>query len=116
MKLTSLPATRAWSERVAAFGHGESSVLTAREAFEVARQHEPVTLADPVVVDEGLEIGSPVAVLPDDYGRIPVVGTLLRADHERITVQRLAEGAGTVVVHFPRTGFVVTPADPGAAS
>jgi hypothetical protein len=48
--------------------------------------------------------------MPDDYGRNPVVGEITYASPQEVAVRRQADGAGEVVVHFPRAGFWVTPA------
>jgi hypothetical protein len=45
--------------------------------------------------------------MPDDYGRNPVVGEVTYVSPQEIAIRRQAEGAGSIVVHFPRAGFLV---------
>jgi glutathione S-transferase len=98
----------AWSERVKAIGHGRSTPMERKEALEIARAAEPETLAqaDPGEPN-GLAPGDRVTVMPDDYGRDPVTGTLVRSSAQEIAIRRSAPEVGEVVVHFPRAGFVV---------
>jgi hypothetical protein len=46
-------------------------------------------------------------VAPDDYGRVPVAGELLRLTIDDIAIRRTDPRAGEVVVHFPRVGYRV---------
>jgi glutathione S-transferase len=98
----------AWSERVKAIGHGQMKPMTGKEALDVARAAEPET---PASVDagepNGLKPGDKVMVMPDDYGRDPVAGTLVRSSAQEIAVRRRDETLGELVVHFPRAGFLV---------
>ncbi|MGL6224530.1 MAG: glutathione S-transferase family protein [Steroidobacteraceae bacterium] len=100
--------TAAWEARMRDVGHGQRSEMDAAEALAIARSSVPepgrgVPAGDP----SGLHMGQSVTVTPDDYGKDPVVGELLTLDHQRISVRRLDERAGEVVVHFPRLGYVV---------
>jgi hypothetical protein len=52
-------------------------------------------------------------VVPDDYGRDPVVGEIVSASIHAIAIRRVDERVGEVVVHFPRAGFYVLPAPDG---
>lgn len=100
-----------WYERVRALGHGSPLELSSREALDQAlgcasgtdSQLDP---GDP----SGRKPGDRVQVLPDDYGRDPVVGELVRCSAHEVAVRRTDERVGEVVVHFPRAGFVVLPA------
>ena len=56
---------------------------------------------------QGLKPGMTVSVMPDDYGRNPVTGEIVFVSPQEIAIRRPAEGAGEVVVHFPRAGFFV---------
>lgn len=103
---------RTWEERVKAIGHGDRQrEITPPEALEIAREARPLTpmradAADP----NGLKPDDVVAVVPDDYGKIPVTGTIVSLSAQHIAIRRKDERAGEVVVHFPRAGFLVTPA------
>jgi hypothetical protein len=50
-----------------------------------------------------------VAVSPDDYGKVEVLGEIVSLSAQHIVIRLLDERAGEVVVHFPRAGFVVIP-------
>ena len=55
----------------------------------------------------GWKPGDRVQVMPDDYGRDPVAGELVRSSANEIAIRRSAPEVGEVVVHFPRAGFLV---------
>jgi glutathione S-transferase len=100
-----------WAERVAAIGHGTRSQTTSQQALGVARTATSVVSAttdpqDPV----GRKPGQTVTVTPDDTGRDPVAGELVASDVHEIAIRRSDREVGEVCVHFPRAGFVVTPA------
>jgi glutathione S-transferase len=102
---------RAWEERVKGIGHGtRERELTSAEALEIAHNATPQT---PVATDagdlNGRKPGDRVQVTPDDYGKIPVEGTIVSLSAQHIAIRRKDERAGEVVVHFPRAGFLVTP-------
>jgi glutathione S-transferase len=105
------PKMQAWEERVKGIGHGtRERELTSSEALEIARNAAPQT---PVAADagdmNGRKPGDRVQVTPDDYGKIPVEGTIVSLSAQHIAIRRKDERAGEVVVHFPRAGFLVTP-------
>ena len=110
--LAEFPALLAWSERMAAFGHGSPSDMSPADALALARDAEPAT---PVEIDPrdplGLAAGASVDVAPmtrNDVER-PVRGTLHALSRDRIAIARDGDGCGRVVVHFPRVGYRVTP-------
>ena len=78
---------------------------TRREAIRSARDAEPATFIGEPVLPDGMALGTPVVVLPDEYGSGNVAGTLMGV-HE-IAVRRRTERAGEVVVHFPREDYSV---------
>lgn len=106
--LDPLPKLRDWEARIAAIGHGERTELAAEGALSIAAAGrsccEPLVLADAL---PPLDVGSSVAVEPDDYGAVPVYGELLRLTHHDIAIRREDVLAGSVVVHFPRIGYRV---------
>lgn len=94
----------AWFERVNAFGHGVYQAMSSAEAIALAAgrgHHAPVSINPEL----GYEEDEAVTVTPIDYAQDPVDGMLVGLSHERITVQRHDERAGTVNVHFPRIGY-----------
>ena len=85
--------------------------MTSGEALEVARTttssaEASVDPQDPI----DRKPGEAVAVTPDDTGRDPVIGELVTSGAHEIVVRRSNPAIGEVCVHFPRAGFVVTPA------
>jgi glutathione S-transferase len=110
-ELARTPRVSAWAERVAAIGHGRSTPMEPAEALAIARAAEPATARalDPEDPN-GRKPGDRVAVLPDDYGRDPVVGEVVAHSAQEIAVLRVDPDLGRIVVHFPRAGFVVLPA------
>jgi glutathione S-transferase len=109
--LSGLDRVQAWRGRVKAIGHGRRSELSGREALEIARTSQPDAApahdgADP----SGLAPGAPVVVMADDYGRDPIVGRLVAANRERITIARDEPALGVLNLHFPRAGFILAPA------
>jgi glutathione S-transferase len=95
-----------WHERVLAFGHGQPTKLTGEQAVAIAAAadgHE----ATQVQPGLGFEPGQAVTVTPTDYGMDPVAGTLVGLSADEVVLQRVDERAGTVHVHFPRTGYQI---------
>ncbi|MHB8528108.1 MAG: glutathione S-transferase family protein [Caulobacteraceae bacterium] len=109
--LAGFPTLNAWRGRIAAIGHGERSEMTSAQALEIAAAAEPAGF---VVHDQtdplGVAPGAPVTVSADDYGRDPIAGRLVAANASRIVLERGDEGLGRLHVHFPRAGYIVTPA------
>ncbi|WP_395692346.1 ABC transporter substrate-binding protein [Piscinibacter sp.] len=90
----------------AAFGHGTPTTMTSRDAVALAAattSHEPCRIEPGL----GFEAGEAVTVMPTDYGRDPVAGTLVGLDAEEVVIRRHDERAGTLHVHFPRLGFQI---------
>ena len=100
------PAVEAWYQRMAAFGHGQSSEITVVDAFAAARLCEPRPVPEGEQMDP--RMGSTVAVAPDDYALDAVRGTLAGLSATRIVVARETEESGTVHVHFPRSGYEIS--------
>ena len=110
--LAGLAALLPWYDRVKALGHGRPEAMTEQQAFDVARDSQPVT---PLYLHgqsnpDGLLAGSTVSVTPDDNARVPVNGTLVAASDSEIVIHRKDAVAGDLHVHFPRLGYVVTAA------
>jgi glutathione S-transferase len=107
--LDCLPHIVAWSERMKGFGQGKPSNMTGPEALDVAKAATPgetkVDANDP----SRLKANQPVAVTPDDTGKVPVKGELVGLTPDRVSIRRSDPRIGTVVVHFPRAGFVIAP-------
>ncbi len=98
-----------WEQSIAALGHGSSTSMTPEDAIERARSMQPIDSTGVAEGDpQGLTPGMSVAVTPDvDGGEQAVSGTLRSANAESISIERVSEDAGTVCVHFPRSGYRV---------
>jgi glutathione S-transferase len=101
-----------WFDRIASYGHSESTPMTAEEAFEVARAATPSkpTHLDPNGDPGGLKAGTAVVITPDDNARVPVQGKLVAAGDSEIVIHRHDPQAGDLHIHFPRLGFDVVAA------
>ncbi len=106
--LDRMPHLVAWEARVRGIGHGTRRTLDPEAALDIARDAES---AEPERRDpdepNGLAPGDTVEVGADDYGRDPVRGVLVSSSAQHIALRRADPRVGTVVVHFPRAGFVV---------
>ena len=99
-----------WMARVREIGHGEVTPIDSGSAIAVARDAEPAGYSGydgELVVPDGMSIGDPVLVLPDEYGSGNVTGRLAASGISEIAVRRSTERAGDVVVHFPREDYAL---------
>jgi glutathione S-transferase len=99
----------AWEARMRAIGHGDRRDIDAGAALDIAREAMPeagrgVDASDPL----GFVVGDLVTITPVDYGKVPVTGKLITLALTEVAVQRADPRAGTVVTHFPRTGYRIT--------
>ena len=105
------PATKAWMERLRAFGHGEHEAMSADEAIALATAATPAALQAPSSDERdplGLALGTQVSITPELLGHgTTVTGTLAQLDAHRVVVALDTERAGRVHVHFPRLGYRV---------
>ena len=108
--LDRLPKLMAWFERMKAAGNGRRTDIKAAEALDIAKAATPAPVAVDAGDPTGMIAGQKLAVTPDDTGRVPVTGTLVGLTADRISLARHDERVGDIVVHFPRAGFLVTPA------
>ena len=109
--LNEYPVLLEWMDRVAAIGHGKSTPMAAAEALDIAKAATPshVAVTDPND-PAGRKPGQRVKVTPDEFGRVPVIGEILGSSADEIVIRREDERVGEVFVHFPRAGFIVSPA------
>jgi len=96
---------------MATIGHGQRSELGSQRALEIAKAATPVTTTSADPTDPtGRKPGQKVKVTPDDVGKDPVAGELVRSSAQEIVIKRTDPQVGDVHVHFPRAGFVVSAA------
>jgi glutathione S-transferase len=114
--VAAFPGVAQWMQRVQSIGHGAIRHISAADALALAQQCEPAQPAHEQhaagVLD--FEPGRKVKVNAVDFGRDPVVGTLVRATLQEVAIRREDEVLGSLVVHFPRVGYHVAVIDSGA--
>ncbi|MFK7888750.1 MAG: glutathione S-transferase family protein [Gammaproteobacteria bacterium] len=98
---------QAWSERMAAFGHGVVKPMEAVAALELAKNEEPKDGQGVTSTHTDLLAGDRVTVAPTDYGAVPVSGELITLNRQRITLRRRTPQTDAVNTHFPRSGYRV---------
>jgi len=109
-QLEGLERVGRWMARVAEIGHGEVKPFDSEAAIAVAREAEPAKYTGydgECVVPDGMSIGDPVLVLPDEYGSGNVTGKLAASGISEIAVRRSTKRVGDVVVHFPREDYAL---------
>jgi len=110
--VSGMPHIVRWQEALGELGVGDRTEMAGAEALDVARSNEPA--ACPILHDAlacgGIETGTEVLVMADDYGRDPISGRLVAADRDRIVILREDADLGRLQLHFPRAGFVLVPA------
>jgi glutathione S-transferase len=102
--LSAYPTVTGWYERVAGFGHGESTPLGSDEAIAIAARangHVPASVA----AGQGFAAGDAVTVAAADYAHDEIAGTITGLDGDEVVIARSDPRAGVVHVHFPRIGF-----------
>ena len=103
-----LSQVAAWESRVRAIGHGLREEMTADEAIAIAAKASPETVAENDPYDpNGRKVGDKVRVIPDDYGKVEVAGEIVSLSAQHVSIRRVDERIGEIVVHFPRAGFLV---------
>lgn len=101
------PRLVAWLERMHALDEGHAADMSIAGSLAVARQASPREIAEEHRRDAF--IGRTVSIAPDDYGQTPTRGVLVGATPTRWILAREHKDVGTVHVHFPRKGYVLTP-------
>jgi glutathione S-transferase len=101
-----------WMQRIAAFGHGQGTELSAQDALQIAKDSEPMDLGtiESDHLPEGVSVHDSVTVAAVDYGVDPIAGRLDYCTAHICAVLRDDPQAGSVRVHFPRSGFRIDPA------
>jgi glutathione S-transferase len=105
--LAAHPATKAWFQRMRAFGARRGEDMSGPDALAVAMDATPAPIVGSSDIAD-IPVGALVDVGPTDYGVMPSRGELLNCDAASIVIGREHARTGTVHVHFPRHGFGVT--------
>jgi glutathione S-transferase len=103
----SSPLVLAWMDRVKRIGHGRPAAISASDALDIARDSAPATVKSEASDIPGIALGDEIEVMPSDYGLDPVKGELVLVEANHVAVRRHDERVGTVVVHFPRIGYLI---------
>lgn len=97
------PKTVAWIERMTAFAAGNPREISADQALDTAKQHQPRVIDE---ADKQHElIGKTVRVGPNDYAQDATEGELVGSTDATWIVARQHPQTGLVHVHFPKQGF-----------
>ncbi|MFK7830640.1 MAG: glutathione S-transferase family protein [Congregibacter sp.] len=98
-----------WEARMQSLGHGHCQTVSAEDALQCAANSISRSTAwvESSAWSADLQAGAEVIVTPEDYGAVPVEGTLLRLSQRDIAIQRKENALGEITVHFPRTGYEV---------
>ncbi len=108
-RLAPFPHVAAWFGRLEAIGHGSPSDMSGADALDIARNADPIAVAE-IEPDSEFTEGQAVIVRTEDPGADPVAGTLLRCTPREIAILRDDPRVGTVAVHFPRIGQILSAA------
>jgi glutathione S-transferase len=106
--VNAFPKTMRWMDRMKAFGEGMRSDISGETALTIAAAATPRPVPAPMLADP--LVGTRVRIAPSDYAQSPTTGVLAGADASRWILAREEPALGTLHVHFPRQGFVLTPA------
>ena len=105
------PAVKNWFGLLSDLSSAATEEIADTQALTIAKEDTTdwQPLGSPIKLVKA-EIGSPVAVIANDYGKDPVVGELIACTTEEIIIKRDAEVNGEsteVYVHFPQFGFEI---------
>jgi glutathione S-transferase len=107
-KVFAYPRFAAWYQRMDNIGQGKRIESDATAAIASAKAAQPLPLTHSV--EAGFEPGQNVMIKTEQSGDAPVEGTLLQSGPQGIIIQRESAEAGTLNIHFPRIGQIVTAA------
>lgn len=108
-RLAGFPHVAAWFARLDAIGYGRPVDLTAQAALDIAAKATPTMIPE---IEPGSDFreGQAVTVRTEDPGADLVAGALLRCTPREIVILRDDPRVGTVAVHFPRIGQILSAA------
>jgi glutathione S-transferase len=108
------PAVLGWMARVSSLGHGRRQEMPTQAALAIAREATPLLPSASDGPSTGVfSVGDRVVVVPDDWGRDPVEGSLSAAAADEVVLRREDPQVGAIAVHFPYVGFEITRAGNG---
>ena len=100
-----------WEDNLCNLGHGQSRAMSPQDAITRARDLTSVAPIGVATGDpQGLTVGQSVTIQPDvNGGEQPVAGKIRFADAQTVVIDRFATDVGTIAVHFPRSGYRISP-------
>ena len=108
-EIAKLPKLSAWRQRIVDMGEGARSEMEPQTALDIARSAEPdMTPPANAITFPDLPVGASISIKPDDYGQEVSGGTLVWATDDEIAIKREDADVGSVMVHYPRLGYVIT--------
>jgi glutathione S-transferase len=105
--LEGMESVAAWMTRIREIGHGEVLPFDSTQAIATAKAAEPEAFDGDPVLPDGMKLGDPVLLLPDEFGSGNVTGRLAPSGISEIAIARTTDRAGEVVVHFPREDYAL---------
>ena len=108
-EIAKLPKLSAWRQRIIDMGEGARSDMQPQAALDIARDATPdMSLPVEAIDVPDLPVGASVSIKPDDYGQEVTQGEIVWVTDDEIAVKREDADVGTVMVHYPRLGYVIT--------
>lgn len=108
-EIAKLPKLSAWRQRIIDMGEGARSEMLPQAALDIARDAEADMTPPPhALADETLPVGARITLKPDDYGQELTSGEIVWVTDDEIAIKRIDVVVGTVLVHYPRLGYVVS--------
>jgi hypothetical protein len=107
------PVVQEWVLRMKDLGSSNVQDMDSQQAIAVAAAADPLPLGagplnhGPFVNEHGIELGTPVRICAESFGKEPTIGELVAATDKHFTLRRTDGRAKTVHVHFPRMGYVL---------
>ena len=102
------PGLVAWYGRIAHFGPGAVTPLSATDALAIARAAEPEDVVGASVPGAPFAPGQDVTIVADDYGHEKTTGRVVRVLENEIVVLREDAEVGSIAVHYPLVGYRVS--------
>lgn len=97
----------AWTQRVAAIGHGTRSEMDAKEALSIAKNAMPEKPPCSPKLPPECRLEGRISIRATDNSQEAVVGDVVYCDIDEVAIARHDETVGDVVVHFPRMKYSI---------
>jgi len=108
------PSVLTWMNNIALIGHGQRQEISPEQAITAALNNTPQAQPEPTnqwpTEPTGIRIGDNVRVMAESNGVETITGVVNLITDTRLSLLRSDPLVGEVVVHLPRTGYVITTA------